>query len=93
MNRVAICAVTLFRLFPPEHLVCVNLIRESRTVPANFFRRRYLLSRGADPFVRDAEQNIALHWSAIAGSVDITDALLNYNSDINCTNVHGDTPL
>ncbi|XP_065200646.1 histone-lysine N-methyltransferase EHMT1 isoform X2 [Planococcus citri] len=53
----------------------------------------YLLSRGADPFVRDVEQNIALHWASFTGSVDTTEVLLNYNSDINCTNVHGDTPL
>lgn len=56
-------------------------------------QNRYLLSKGADPLVRDSEQNIALHWAAFSGSVDISEALLHYHSDINCTNVHGDTPL
>lgn len=54
---------------------------------------RFLLSKGADPLVRDSEQNVALHWSAYSGSVDISEALLHFNADINCTNVHGDTPL
>ncbi|XP_021933678.1 histone-lysine N-methyltransferase EHMT2 isoform X2 [Zootermopsis nevadensis] len=54
---------------------------------------RYLLQNRADPLIRDAEQNIALHWSAFSGSVDISDMLLNYGSEVNSTNVHGDTPL
>ncbi|KAK7873213.1 hypothetical protein R5R35_011296 [Gryllus longicercus] len=54
---------------------------------------RYLLDKKADPLIRDAEQNIALHWSAFSGSVDITEMLLNYGCPVNCTNTHGDTPL
>lgn len=53
----------------------------------------YLLSRHADPLIRDVEHNIALHWSAFGGSAEICETLLNYNSDINCVNAHGDTPL
>jgi ankyrin repeat protein len=54
---------------------------------------RYLLQKRADPLIRDAEQNIALHWSAFSGSVDVSEMLLEYGCDVNCTNVHGDTPL
>jgi euchromatic histone-lysine N-methyltransferase len=54
---------------------------------------RYLLQNRADPLIRDAEQNIALHWSAYSGSVDISEMLLNYGCEVNSTNVHGDTPL
>uniref|UniRef100_A0A1B6ECU3 Histone-lysine N-methyltransferase n=2 Tax=Clastoptera arizonana TaxID=38151 RepID=A0A1B6ECU3_9HEMI len=54
---------------------------------------KFLLDKRADPLVRDSEQNIALHWAALAGSVDISEALLNYGSDINSTNANADTPL
>lgn len=54
---------------------------------------RYLLQNRADPLIRDAEQNIALHWSAFSGSVDISEMLLDFGCDVNSTNVHGDTPL
>jgi ankyrin repeat protein len=54
---------------------------------------RYLLQNRADPLIRDAEQNIALHWSAFSGSVDISQMLLDFGCDVNSTNVHGDTPL
>lgn len=51
------------------------------------------MSKGADPLIRDAEQNIALHWAAFGGSIDIVELYLNDGSDINAVNVHGDTPL
>ncbi|XP_071560297.1 histone-lysine N-methyltransferase EHMT2 [Temnothorax nylanderi] len=54
---------------------------------------RYLLDKKCDPLIRDAEQNIALHWSAFSGSSDITEMLLNEGCDVNAVNVHGDTPL
>ncbi|XP_073987108.1 histone-lysine N-methyltransferase G9a isoform X1 [Rhodnius prolixus] len=54
---------------------------------------RYLLGKGADPQIRDSEMNIALHWSAFAGSMEITESLIDYGSNINLSNVHGDTPL
>ncbi|KAL0276237.1 UNVERIFIED_CONTAM: hypothetical protein PYX00_003845 [Menopon gallinae] len=54
---------------------------------------RFLMSKGADPLIRDAEQNIALHWAAFGGSIDIVELYLNDGSDINAVNVHGDTPL
>ncbi|PSN49961.1 hypothetical protein C0J52_08773 [Blattella germanica] len=58
-----------------------------------FCRFTYLLQNRADPLIRDAEQNIALHWSAYSGSVDISEMLLNHGCDVNSTNVLGDTPL
>ncbi|XP_014476702.1 PREDICTED: histone-lysine N-methyltransferase EHMT1 [Dinoponera quadriceps] len=54
---------------------------------------RFLLDKKCDPLIRDAEQNIALHWSAFSGSSDITELLLNEGCDVNAVNVHGDTPL
>ncbi|XP_003698603.1 histone-lysine N-methyltransferase EHMT2 isoform X2 [Apis florea] len=54
---------------------------------------RFLLDRKCDPLIRDAEQNIALHWSAFSGSSEITEMLLNEGCDVNAVNVHGDTPL
>ena len=54
---------------------------------------RFLLENKCDPLIRDAEQNIALHWSAFSGSSEITELLLNLGCDVNAVNVHGDTPL
>ncbi|XP_012287213.1 histone-lysine N-methyltransferase EHMT2 isoform X2 [Orussus abietinus] len=54
---------------------------------------RFLLEKKCDPLIRDAEQNIALHWSAFSGSAEITEMLLNEGCDVNAVNVHGDTPL
>ncbi|KAG8225218.1 hypothetical protein J437_LFUL012693 [Ladona fulva] len=54
---------------------------------------RFLLSKRADPLVRDTEQNIALHWSAFSGSLEVSELLLNHGCWVNCANAHGDTPL
>ncbi|KAF6204697.1 hypothetical protein GE061_018858 [Apolygus lucorum] len=54
---------------------------------------RYLLEKRADPQIRDAEMNIALHWSAFAGSMEISEDLINFGCSINLSNTHGDTPL
>nr|XP_018903035.1 PREDICTED: histone-lysine N-methyltransferase EHMT2 isoform X1 [Bemisia tabaci]XP_018903036.1 PREDICTED: histone-lysine N-methyltransferase EHMT2 isoform X1 [Bemisia tabaci] len=54
---------------------------------------RFLLEKNADLLIRDAEQNIALHWATYSGTTSIAELLLNYGSEINCTNIHGDTPL
>ncbi|XP_051167228.1 histone-lysine N-methyltransferase EHMT2 [Leptopilina boulardi] len=54
---------------------------------------RFLIEQKCDPLIRDAEQNIALHWSAFSGSSEITELLLNEGCDVNAVNVHGDTPL
>jgi euchromatic histone-lysine N-methyltransferase len=54
---------------------------------------RFLMSKRADPLIRDSEQNIALHWSTFSGSVDISELLLNYGCNVNATNAQGDTPL
>lgn len=54
---------------------------------------RFLVLKEADPMLQDVEQNIALHWAAFSGSAEITEILLNYGSDVNAVNIHGDTPL
>jgi len=54
---------------------------------------KYLLQCKADPGVRDAEQNVALHWAAFSGSVDIVALLLDQGCQVNASNLHGDTPL
>ncbi|KAG0427129.1 hypothetical protein HPB47_025803 [Ixodes persulcatus] len=54
---------------------------------------RLLLSKGADPNIRDGEENTALHWSAFSGNVEISWMYLQRGSDVNAVNEHGDTPL
>uniref|UniRef100_T1IV76 Histone-lysine N-methyltransferase n=1 Tax=Strigamia maritima TaxID=126957 RepID=T1IV76_STRMM len=54
---------------------------------------RFLLECGADPNVRDNEQNIALHWAAFSGSSEICELFLNRECDLSSVNEHGDTPL
>lgn len=54
---------------------------------------RYLLENGSDPFITDADGNIALHWAAYSGSRVSCELLLNYGCDVNTTNTIGDTPL
>ncbi|GLV41275.1 G9a [Carabus blaptoides fortunei] len=54
---------------------------------------RYLLQNGADPLLRDVEQNVALHWGAFSGSSQITEMLLNHGCEVNAVNAHGDSPL
>ncbi|XP_063687914.1 histone-lysine N-methyltransferase EHMT2-like isoform X2 [Bolinopsis microptera] len=52
-----------------------------------------LLEKGADPHLRDREQNIALHWAAFSGHADIVQLLLSVRSDIDAINERGDTSL
>lgn len=54
---------------------------------------KYLLRNGADPLLRDVEQNIALHWATFSGSSQITEMLLNSGCDVAAVNAHGDSPL
>lgn len=54
---------------------------------------KYLIVKGADPLLRDVEQNLALHWAAFSGSTEAAELLLNHKSDVNAVNAHGDTPL
>ncbi|KAM9810754.1 histone-lysine N-methyltransferase EHMT1a [Neosynchiropus ocellatus] len=54
---------------------------------------KLLLAKGADVNVRDKEQNVALHWAALAGCDDMLLALLEACGDLNAINVHEDTPL
>ena len=53
----------------------------------------FLLIRGADPFITDAEGNIAIHWGALSGSRATCELLLNHNCNINSTNNLGETPM
>ncbi|XP_013409361.1 uncharacterized protein LOC106172957 isoform X1 [Lingula anatina] len=54
---------------------------------------KYMLDHGADPNMRDNEENIALHWAAFSGSIDIAELFLNYGCDLESVNEHGDKPL
>ncbi|XP_076311848.1 LOW QUALITY PROTEIN: histone-lysine N-methyltransferase EHMT2-like [Tachypleus tridentatus] len=54
---------------------------------------RLLLERGADPNLRDNEENIALHWSAFSGCLEISQLFLDIGCDLGAVNEHGDTPL
>ncbi|XP_077457853.1 histone-lysine N-methyltransferase EHMT1a isoform X3 [Stigmatopora argus] len=52
-----------------------------------------LLAKGADVNIRDKEQNVCLHWAALSGCAEITQALLGAKCDQNSVNVHGDLPI
>ncbi|XP_057688557.1 histone-lysine N-methyltransferase EHMT1a isoform X2 [Corythoichthys intestinalis] len=52
-----------------------------------------LLAKGADVNIRDREQNICLHWAALSGCANVTQALLDAKCDQNSVNVHGDLPI
>ncbi|XP_061673707.1 histone-lysine N-methyltransferase EHMT1a isoform X2 [Syngnathoides biaculeatus] len=52
-----------------------------------------LLAKGADVTIRDKEQNICLHWAALSGCADVTQALLDAQCDQNAVNIHGDLPI
>ncbi|CAB3372667.1 Hypothetical predicted protein [Cloeon dipterum] len=54
---------------------------------------KYLITKKADPLIRDTEQNIALHWSTFSGSADICELLMNSGCNVNAANAQGDTPL
>jgi len=50
---------------------------------------RYLVEQGADPFVKDVEMNISLHWASFSGSRGITDLLLAAGCNVNQANAIG----
>lgn len=54
---------------------------------------RYMLERGADPLITDAEGNITLHWAALSGSRSTCELLLNAGCDVNTINNIGETPM
>jgi len=51
------------------------------------------MKEGADPLIRDGEHNIALHWAAYGGCIDIVEIFLAHGCDLSVVNAHGDTPL
>ncbi|XP_034027154.1 histone-lysine N-methyltransferase EHMT1-like [Thalassophryne amazonica] len=54
---------------------------------------RLLLARGADVNMRDKEENVCLHWAALAGCADIAQVLLDARCDLSAVNIHGDSSL
>lgn len=54
---------------------------------------RFLLEKGADPTLRDSENNTALHWAAMVGCRVIMEDLLKFGSHVNASNRNGDSPL
>lgn len=54
---------------------------------------KYLLERGSDPLITDAEGNIALHWAALSGSRVTCEMLLNAGCGVNDVNNIGETPM
>lgn len=54
---------------------------------------RYLLSRGADPNLRDARGNTPLLLAVQFGQTDAIDALTNARANPNLANAGGETPL
>lgn len=52
-----------------------------------------LLNCGADPKICDDENNSALHWATLSGSVETVMVLLQSGCNINAQNINGDTAL
>ena len=50
---------------------------------------RRLLARGANPHLRDKEQNTALHWAAFSGTADTISQLLHAKCEIDALNERG----
>ncbi|PFX12763.1 serine/threonine-protein phosphatase 6 regulatory ankyrin repeat subunit B-like [Stylophora pistillata] len=62
------------------------LYRQSETV-------RYLLEKGADPFVKGNYKRNLLHLASYGGQVAIIDEMIKQGLDINSKDGNGDTPL
>lgn len=62
------------------------LYRQSETV-------RYLLEKGADPFVKGSYKRNLLHVASYGGKVAIIDEMIKKGLDINSKDGNGDTPL
>lgn len=97
-GHLYVCRIILSECKVPRTLIdCVDDGGWTSLIWACEFRHtavaRFLIEQKCDPLIRDAEQNIALHWSAFSGSSEITELLLNEGCDVNAVNVHGDTPL
>lgn len=52
-----------------------------------------LLNCGADVNICDAENNTALHWATLSGSIETIMLLLQRGCNLSAQNVNGDTPL
>lgn len=54
---------------------------------------KFLIDQGAQPTLKDKEENTSLHWAAYSGSVDICEMFLNGGCALDAPNEHGDRPL
>lgn len=54
---------------------------------------RYVLARGANPNLTDAQGNTAATLAVQSGSVEAVQALVDYKADLNLGNRQGQTPL
>lgn len=52
-----------------------------------------LLNCGADPKICDDENNSALHWATLSGSVETVMVLLQNGCNLSAQNINGDTAL
>ncbi|QQP56116.1 Uncharacterized protein FKW44_000673 [Caligus rogercresseyi] len=83
------------------HLDCVKIILAHHNIPRNFLNLQddgdghplYLLLRGSNPLIVDAEGNIALHWASLSGSKTICEVLMDYGCDVDARNTNGDAPI
>ena len=62
-----------------KHVTALNMACENKHDPVI----KYLLERGADPLITDAEGNITLHWAALSGSMTTCERLLNRQTGSN----------
>ena len=59
----------------------------------DFVRVRELLSRGANPDVRDEDQRTPLHQAVLGNSVGLIGLLIESGANVNARDSHGFTPL
>lgn len=54
---------------------------------------RFFITHKPNTRVPDDENNVALHWAAISGCLEVVKCLVEYDSEINMLNDTGDTAL
>jgi hypothetical protein len=77
-------------VFPGDLLQAYS---ETRNVADKVTRVRTLLSRGADPNVREQRGHPLLHMAVNDGHLEVVRLLLNHGADVNATNPTGSTAL
>lgn len=100
------CMVGLLAIVPLNRLAGEFVFNHGSMEPAEFGEDligltrggdlagvRTLLSEGVDPNQRAGDKSSALHWAAVSGYWEISEALLAAGADVNGQSADGGTPL